>query len=258
MSNDSQYELEIKDLHVTVEGHEILKGLNLKVRKGEIVALMGPNGSGKSTLAFTLMGNPDYTVTKGEIIYKGEDITKLEPDERARKGIFLSFQYPSAISGVTVSNFLRTALNSVRDEKIPVQEFIKLLKEKMELLEVKDLFSKRYLNEGFSGGEKKRNEILQMAVLNPKLAVLDETDSGLDIDALRIVAKGVNTVKTPEMTVLLITHYQRLLHYIKPDTVHVLLDGRIVTSGTHELAEKLEREGYDWLMPKALERVSLK
>lgn len=240
-------ELEIKDLHVEVAGKEILKGVNLKVEKGEIAALMGPNGSGKSTLAYTLMGHPKYKITSGKIIFKGEDITEMPVNERAKKGLFLSFQYPQEIPGVSLSNFLRTAYSSVKSQKISVLDFMKLLKEKMKLLKVEDSFAMRYLNEGFSGGEKKKAEILQLAVLQPEFAVLDETDSGLDIDALRIVAEGVNSLSGPDMGVLVITHYQRLLNYIKPTKVHILIKGKIVKSGGPELANQLEELGYDWL-----------
>lgn len=246
-TGDKMEELEIKDLHVEVAGKEILKGVNLKVKKGEIAALMGPNGSGKSTLAYTLMGHPKYKITSGKILFKGEDITEMPVNERAKKGLFLSFQYPQEIPGVSLSNFLRTAYASVKETKISVLDFMKLLKEKMKLLKVEDSFAMRYLNEGFSGGEKKKAEILQLAVLQPEFAILDETDSGLDIDALRIVAEGVNSLAGPEMGVLVITHYQRLLNYIKPNKVHILLKGKIVKSGGPELAYQLEKEGYDWL-----------
>ncbi|MBI2660359.1 Fe-S cluster assembly ATPase SufC [Candidatus Woesearchaeota archaeon] len=205
---------------------------------------MGPNGSGKSTLAYTLMGHPRYTVDKGEAIYKGQNILELPPDERAKLGLFLSFQYPQEIPGVSVSNFLRTALNSVKPNKVSVPDFVKLLKEKMKLLKIDDTFSRRYLNEGFSGGEKKRAEILQLAVLQPDMAILDETDSGLDIDSLKVVAEGVNTLIGPNVGILVITHYQRLLNYIKPDKVHVMMNGKIVKSGGKELAEELEAHGY--------------
>ncbi len=256
---------EIKNLHVRHEsGRDILKGLNLTINEGEIHAIMGPNGSGKSTTAYTLAGHPSYQVTSGEILFKGESILELEADVRSRKGIFLAFQYPVAIPGVTVANFLRTAINArikadataknngvlppdVKGMPIPV--FAKQLKEAMAILKVDNSFAGRYLNEGFSGGEKKRAEILQMAMLKPELAVLDETDSGLDIDALRIVSEGVNALQqqNPKMGVLMITHYQRLLNYIKPQFVHVLIDGRIVESGGPELALELEDRGYDWL-----------
>ena len=236
--------LEVKDLHVNVEGKEILKGVNLQVNDGEIVAFMGPNGSGKSTLSYVLMGHPKYEITKGKIIYNGEDITEMEPDERAKKGLFLSFQYPQEIPGVSVSNFLRTALNSKRETPISVIDFRKLLLEKIELLKMDKSFMNRYLNEGFSGGEKKRAEILQLAVLEPKMAILDETDSGLDIDSLKIVANGVNTIKKDDMSILIITHYQRILNYIIPDRVYVLVDGKIVQSGGKELVHELEENGY--------------
>jgi len=248
-------ELVVKNLHVQVEGKEILKGIDLTVNKGEIHAVMGPNGSGKSTLANTLAGNPKYVVTEGEILYKGENILDWKPDERARRGIFLAFQYPMAIPGVTVANFLRTALNARRKETgsngsakaISIPEFRKLMTQKMELLKLDTTFATRYLNDGFSGGEKKRVEILQMAVLNPELAVLDETDSGLDIDALRIVSEGVNAVAGPDVGILLITHYQRILNYIKPHFVHVMVSGKLALSGGPELALQLEEKGYDWL-----------
>ena len=249
-------ELVIKNLHVSIEGKEILKGVDLTIKQGEIHAIMGPNGTGKSTLAYTLMGHPSYTVTDGEIIFKGKNIIEQAPDERSRSGIFLAFQYPVSISGVTVANFLRTAINARRraenpeDKGIPIPEFRKMLKAKMELLKMDSAFAGRYLNEGFSGGEKKRAEILQMATLKPEIAVLDETDSGLDIDALRIVAEGVNALSGPELGVLVITHYQRLLNYIKPNFVHIMLDGRIVESGGPDLALHLEEQGYDWVREK--------
>jgi Fe-S cluster assembly ATP-binding protein len=237
--------LEINDLHASINGKEILKGLSLSIQKGEIHAIMGPNGSGKSTLANVLMGSPSYNVTGGEVLFKGERLTELAPDERARMGLFLAFQYPVAIPGVTMVNFLRQALNAKRGEDLPIREFREKLFEKMDLLKVDQDFARRYVNDGFSGGEKKRAEMLQMAMLEPSMAVLDETDSGLDIDALRTVAEGVNALMNPEMGLLLITHYQRLLNYIKPQFVHVLIDGRIVRSGGPELAEELERTGYD-------------
>ena len=249
-------ELEIKDLHVNVEGNEILKGLNLKIRPGEIHAIMGPNGTGKSTLAYALMGHPTYEVTGGEAIFKGENVLELEPDERSHLGMFLAFQYPIAIPGVTVANFLRTAINARRkaenpdDKGMPIPQFRTLLKEKMDLLKMDHSFAARYLNEGFSGGEKKRAEILQMATLNPEIAILDETDSGLDIDALRIVSEGVNALRGPDFGAVVITHYQRILNYIKPDFVHIMLDGRIVESGGPELALQLEEQGYDWVREK--------
>ncbi len=251
-------QLEIKNLHVSIEDKEILKGLSLTIKQGEIHAIMGPNGTGKSTLAYTLMGHPNYTVTEGEILFKGQNVLELEPDERSRAGIFLAFQYPVAIPGVTVANFLRSAINSRRraenpeDKGIPIPEFRKLLKEKMDMLKMDHNFAGRYLNDGFSGGEKKRAEILQMATLKPEIAILDETDSGLDIDALRIVADGVNALAGPELGVLVITHYQRLLNYIKPHFVHVMMGGRIVESGGPDLALHLEEHGYDWLREKEL------
>ncbi len=246
-------ELVIRNLHVNVEGKEILKGLNLTLPQGEVHAIMGPNGTGKSTLAYTLMGHPKYEVTEGEVIFKGQNILELSPEERAHLGIFLAFQYPVAIPGVTLANFLRAAINAKRkaanpdDEGISVAEFRKLLMEKMRLLKMDPSFAGRYLNDGFSGGEKKRAEILQMAMLEPEIAILDETDSGLDIDALRIVSEGVNALRGPDLGVLVITHYQRILRYIKPDKVHIMMDGRIVESGGPELAEHLEEHGYDWL-----------
>jgi len=249
-------QLEIRNLHVSIEGKEILKGVDLTVEQGKIHAIMGPNGTGKSTLAYTIMGHPNYTVTEGEVFFKGQNVLELKPDERSRLGLFLAFQYPVAIPGVTVANFLRTALNAHRrasnpdDKGMPIPEFRKMLKEKMELLKVDQAFAGRYLNEGFSGGEKKRAEILQMATLRPEIAILDETDSGLDIDALRVVADGVNALTGPELGVLIITHYQRLLNYIKPDYVHVMLDGRIVESGGPDLALHLEEKGYEWIREK--------
>ena len=243
--------LEVKDLRVTVEGKEILKGLDLKINRGEVHALMGPNGSGKSTLSNTLMGHPKYVVTSGSIFYNGEDITGLKADQRARKGMFLAFQYPTAIPGVTVTNFLRTILKAVRGSEIAVKEFRKELKDKMELLEMKDSFAGRYVNDGFSGGEKKRLEILQMALIQPRFAALDETDSGLDIDALKVVAQGINRLRGPEIGMLVITHYQRLLNYVQPDFVHVLVNGKIEASGGKELALELESRGYDWIEEKA-------
>ena len=249
-------ELAIRDLHVSVEGNEILKGVNLTIPKGEIHAVMGPNGTGKSTLAYTLMGNPTYEVMSGEAFFKGVNILDLSPDARSRLGIFLAFQYPVAIPGVTLANFLRSALNARRqavnpgDKGIPIVEFRRLLKAKMDLLKMDHSFAGRYLNEGFSGGEKKRAEILQMATLEPEIAILDETDSGLDIDALRIVSEGVNALRGPKMGALVITHYQRILNYIKPDVVHIMLDGRIAESGGPELALYLEEHGYEAVREK--------
>jgi Fe-S cluster assembly ATP-binding protein len=237
----------IEDLHVSIEGKEILKGVNLSINRGEVHALMGPNGSGKSTLANALMGHPRYEVTGGHVIFKGEDILGLRPDQRARKGLFLAFQYPTAIPGVTMVNFLRASLKAVRGSDVPVREFRTMLKETMDLLKVDESFARRYVNDGFSGGEKKRAEVLQLGILRPEMAVLDETDSGLDIDALRTVAEGVSALMGPSMGVLLITHYQRILNYIKPDFVHVLYAGRIVKSGGRELAEELEAKGYEWI-----------
>ncbi len=249
-------EIIIRDLHVNIGEREILKGVDLTVKQGEVHALMGPNGTGKSTLAYTLMGHPGYDVIKGEVIFKGVNLLDLKPDARSRLGLFLAFQYPVAIAGVSVANFLRTAINSRRkaensaDKGISVPDFRKMLKERMDLLKMDHTFASRYLNEGFSGGEKKRAEILQMAVLQPEIAILDETDSGLDIDALRIVADGVSTLRGPEMGVLVITHYQRILNYIKPDHVHIMLDGRIVESGNSDLAIHLEEHGYEWIREK--------
>jgi len=248
-------DLDIKNLHVSVEGQQILKGVNLAINKGEIHAIMGPNGSGKSTLANTLMGHPAYEITGGEILFKGHNIVDLATDERARLGMFLAFQYPSSIPGVSVANFLRTAVRAQAggsgDEGngggISMREFRRLLKEKMEMLQMDSSFARRYLNEGFSGGEKKRMEILQMAMLQPEIAILDETDSGLDIDALRIVAEGVNQLTGPDLGVLIITHYQRILNYVQPEYVHIMVSGRIVLSGGPDLALELEDRGYDWI-----------
>ena len=250
-------DMEIRNLHVAIEGREILKGVNLTISEGCVHALMGPNGTGKSTLAYALMGHPSYAVTEGEVWFKGQNILELAPDQRSHLGIFLAFQYPVAIPGVTVANFLRMALNAKRrvdnpeDKGIPIPEFRRLLKTKMDLLKVDHSFAGRYLNDGFSGGEKKRAEVLQMATLEPKIAIMDETDSGLDIDALRIVSEGVNALRGPDLGVLIITHYQRILNYVKPDFVHIMLDGRIVESGGPDLALHLEEHGYDWLREKA-------
>jgi Fe-S cluster assembly ATP-binding protein len=251
---------EIENLHASIGETEILKGVDLTVNQGEVHALMGPNGSGKSTLAYVIAGHPSYEVTEGSIRYFGEDILEMEPDERARKGIFLAFQYPTVIAGVSMANFLRMAVTNVRAaraeaaaenggtaEKFTPREFRRLMREKMALLKMDDAFATRYLNEGFSGGEKKRAEILQMALLEPTMAILDETDSGLDIDALRVVSEGVNALAGPEMGILLITHYQRLLNYIKPHFVHIMMDGRIVQEGGPELALELEEKGYEGL-----------
>ena len=239
--------LEIDNVHAEIGGKEILKGVSLRLPRGEIHALMGPNGSGKSTLANTLMGHPKYRITAGDIRVDGESVVELEADERARRGLFLAFQYPYEIEGITVTNFLRTALNAGRREPVPVSEFLKRLRAKLKLLDIDEAFIKRYVNQGFSGGEKKRNEILQMAMLQPSYAILDETDSGLDIDALKIVANGVNRMRGPDFSALLITHYVRILRYIHPDRVHVFFDGRIVRSGGPDLAEALEEKGYDWV-----------
>lgn len=242
--------LEIKDLHASVEGKPVLKGVTLTVKQGEIHALLGPNGAGKSTLGYAIMGHPKYEIESGEVWLNGKNLLEMEADERSREGLFLAFQYPVSIPGVTVANFLRTALNARRDEsqgKISPMEFRRLLTSKMDQLGVDRSFAGRYLNEGFSGGEKKRAEILQLATLEPKIAILDETDSGLDIDAMRIVADGVNQLLGPEMGILVITHYQRFLNYIKPDFVHILLDGKIVAHGGAELAEELDTKGYEWV-----------
>jgi Fe-S cluster assembly ATP-binding protein len=244
-------DLEIRNLHVEVEDKEILRGVDLDVSQGEIHALMGPNGSGKSTLANTIMGHPSYVITEGKILFQGKDATEMEPDERARLGLFMAFQYPSAIPGVSVVNFLRTAINAQRkargEDPINLKDFRKQLEQKMDLLKVDREFTRRYLNDGFSGGEKKRCEILQMSILEPVVAVMDETDSGLDIDALRTVAEAVNAMRGPELGVLIITHYQRILSYIEPDFIHIMLDGRIVEEGGAELANQLEQKGYDWV-----------
>jgi len=242
-------ELSIRDLHVSIDENEIIRGLSLAVPRGEVHAIMGPNGSGKSTLAKVLAGHPDYRVTSGEVLMDGENILEIAPDERARKGIFLAFQYPSEIPGVTIANFLRAAVQArmPEGEELEATDYYARLYAKMDMLEMDRSFTSRSVNEGFSGGEKKRNEILQLAMLEPKYAVLDETDSGLDIDALRIVAAGVNSLRGPKLGVLLITHYQRLLNYIVPDLVHVMVQGRIVRSGGKDLALELEEKGYDWI-----------
>ena len=239
--------LEIRDLWVNVEDTPILKGVNLVLPRGEVHALMGPNGAGKSTLGKVIAGDPSYEVIKGQILLEGEDIAELEPDERARKGLFLAFQYPVEVPGVTIANFLRLALQARYGKEVPLTEFYEKLQRAIETLEWDEAYVTRYLNEGFSGGEKKRNEILQLMVLEPAYAILDETDSGLDIDALKVVAKGVNAMRGPEFGALVITHYQRLLNYIVPNVVHVMMDGRIVKTGDHKLALELEERGYDWL-----------
>jgi len=248
--------LKIKNLHAGVENKKILKGINLEVNPGEVHAIMGPNGSGKSTLASVIAGREDFEMTRGKILFEGEDLDDMAPEERAHNGIFLSFQYPVEIPGVTVTNFIKTAINETRkargEEDMPANEMLRLIREKAELLEIDRKFLSRSLNEGFSGGEKKRNEIFQMAMLQPKLAILDETDSGLDIDALRIVANGVNKLRSKDNAVVVITHYQRLLEYIVPDFVHVMHDGKIVKSGTKELALELEEKGYDWVKKEAV------
>lgn len=252
--------LEIKNLHVNVEGKEILKGINLKVDSGEVHAIMGPNGSGKSTLAQVLAGRENYEVTQGEVYYNGKNLLDLSPEDRAREGIFLAFQYPVEIPGVSNTNLLKTALNEIRKyrgmQELDAMEFLSLIKSKMKLVDLDQSLLSRSVNEGFSGGEKKRNEIFQMAVLEPKLALLDETDSGLDIDALRIVANGVNKLKSKDNAIVLVTHYQRLLNYIIPDFVHVLYNGKIVRSGDKTLALELEEKGYDWLKEQAAEAIS--
>jgi len=249
-------DLIIRNVHASIDGAEILRGVDLELSRGEVHAIMGPNGSGKSTLAHVLMGHPSYEVTEGEVEFMGEQVLELDPDERSRLGLFLAFQYPSAVPGVTVANFLRMAVNAHRrtpdgeDNPIRIPEFRKLLQENMEQLKIDRTMTSRYLNDGFSGGEKKRAEILQMALLEPRLAILDETDSGLDIDALKIVSQGVNTLAGPELGVLVITHYQRILNYIRPDHVHILMDGRIVRSGGAELALELEQSGYAGVAPQ--------
>jgi len=251
--------LEIKNLHAKVEGKEILKGINLSVNKGEVHAIMGPNGSGKSTLAQVLAGREEYEITKGEVIYNGKNLLELSPEDRAREGVFLAFQYPIEIPGVSNTNLLKTAMNEIRkykgQEELDAMEFLTLLKEKMKIVELDQSLISRSVNEGFSGGEKKKNEIFQMAVLDPMLSILDETDSGLDIDALRIVANGVNKLKSDKNATIVVTHYQRLLNYIVPDFVHVLYKGKIVKSGKKDLALKLEEKGYDWLKVEDLQVV---
>jgi Fe-S cluster assembly ATP-binding protein len=249
MSDESL--LSVEDLHVNAGEKPILKGVNLKVRKGEIHALMGPNGSGKSTLSNALMGHPSYQVTGGRIVFRGQDITEMPTDERARMGVFLAFQYPVAIPGVSVTNFLRSIVKAKSGKDMPAGEFRKLMLEKMKELSMDPIFAKRYVNDGFSGGEKKRCEMLQMALLKPELAVLDETDSGLDIDALRIVCEGINRVFTPEMSMLIITHYQRMLNYVTPHVVHVMVSGKIVKTGGVELVQRLEAEGYDSIIKES-------
>jgi Fe-S cluster assembly ATP-binding protein len=265
-TNPMTFDLLVKDLHVSVEGKEILKGLSLAVNKGEVHAIMGPNGSGKSTFANTLMGHPKYDVTSGDILFKGESILEKETDERARMGLFMAFQYPVAIPGLTFGSFLRAALNArlapsggengkmPTKKGIPPKEFRELMRSKMSMLKMDEKFAARYLNDGFSGGEKKRAEILQMAMLRPEIAIMDETDSGLDIDALKVVSEGVNALAGPDLGVLVITHYNRILNYIKPDKVHVMIDGRIVTSGGAELALQLESKGYDWVREEVASR----
>ena len=255
MTNNQLPMLTIENLHASVNGNEILRGVNLKVNAGEIHAIMGPNGSGKSTLAQVLAGRETYEVTEGKVLFNGKDILEMDPEERAREGMFLAFQYPVEIPGVTTSYFLKAAINSVRkhrgEPELDAMEFLSIIKEKAKLVEMDQSFLHRAVNEGFSGGEKKRNEIFQMAVLDPHLAILDETDSGLDIDALRIVADGVNKLRRPDKAVVVVTHYQRLLNYIVPDYVHVLINGRIARSGGKELALELEEKGYDWVRPVA-------
>lgn len=243
--------LEIKDLHAEIDGKEILKGVNLTIGKGEIHAIMGPNGSGKSTLSSVLVGNPLFKVTKGSVTFEGQDLLALKPEERSHLGLFLSFQYPVEIPGVSMVNFMRTAINEKRksmgEEPLTASSFLRLMRQKRQVVELDNKLASRAVNEGFSGGEKKRNEIFQMAMLEPKLSILDETDSGLDIDALRVVGEGVNKLQTPQTSCIVITHYQRLLDYIKPDIVHVLYDGRIVKTAGPELVQTLEEKGYDWI-----------
>ncbi len=253
--------LSIKNLHVNVENNQILKGVNLEIHPGEVHAIMGPNGSGKSTLANVLAGREEYDVVGGSVRYFGKDLLDMSPEDRAREGVFLAFQYPVEIPGVSMSNFLKEALNAIREHKgeenLDAMQFFKLVREKLKVVNMNEKFLSRAVNEGFSGGEKKRNEIFQMAVLEPKLAILDETDSGLDIDALRIVSKGVNALRTKENATIVVTHYQRLLNFIVPDFVHVLVNGRIVKSGDKDLALQLEEQGYDWLTPEIEETVAV-
>ncbi|MCB4756200.1 MAG: Fe-S cluster assembly ATPase SufC [Elusimicrobia bacterium] len=248
---DNEVLLKIDNLFAAIEGKTILKGIDLTIKRGEVHAIMGPNGSGKSTLSNVLMGHPKYVVTEGTIHYRGEDLTGLSVDERARRGLFLAFQYPLAIPGVPVSKFLWMSLQAAKAKEVPILEFRKSLKDKMAQLGIDDGFLGRYMNDGFSGGEKKRHEILQLMVLEPTLAILDETDSGLDIDALKVVAGGVERMRSPERGFLIITHYQRILNYVQPDVIHVLADGRIIKSGGKELALELEKKGYDWILQKA-------
>ncbi|MEP0765527.1 MAG: Fe-S cluster assembly ATPase SufC [Fimbriimonadia bacterium] len=248
MSENDYPLLEVRELSAGVEGKTILNGVSLTLRKGEVHAIMGPNGSGKSTLSNVLMGHPGYEVLSGEVLYKGQDLLAMETDERAKAGVFLAFQYPTAIPGVTAVNFLRTALKSLRGQDMPARDFRKMLKEKLSDLSMDESFATRYVNDGFSGGEKKRFEMLQMAMIQPELAIMDETDSGLDIDALRVVSENVNRMRGPDLGVLLITHYSRILTHITPDFVHVMANGRIIKSGGKDLAHELEERGYDWLL----------
>jgi Fe-S cluster assembly ATP-binding protein len=255
--SDTKGLFEFRDIHVEVEGKEVVKGLSMTIKKGEVHAIMGPNGSGKSSLSNALMGHPGYSITKGEAWLDGKNLLEMEADERSRAGLFLAFQYPLAIPGVTVANFMRAAVQSQRGKDADMSDFRKWFKSEMDALQIDHSFATRYLNDGFSGGEKKRVEILQMAMLKPKVAMLDETDSGLDIDALKTVAEGINRYHTEENGVMLVTHYQRLLNYVKPDYVHVMYDGRIVQSGGPELALKLEDEGYDWITKKSPQKAEV-
>jgi Fe-S cluster assembly ATP-binding protein len=248
---DENVLLKIENLHATIEGKEILKGVDLIIKEGEVHAIMGPNGSGKSTLSNVLMGHPKYTVTQGTITFKGEVINNLRADERARRGLFLAFQYPLSIPGVPVSKFLRMSLQAVRGKEVPIIEFRNNFKKNLELLGINDSFSGRYINEGFSGGEKKRHEILQLSMLEPALAILDETDSGLDIDALKTVSEGIERSRNPKRSILLITHYQRILNYVQPDVIHVLAGGRVIKTGGKDLALELEKKGYDWVLKES-------